>query len=477
MLACGLCALHWASPAFCLDDAYIHLAYVKSLKLGQGLSYNAGDWETGISSPLWVVLLALWPGAAPPTLAVKILGTLLHVAGVALMGVLPRMCAANASRLSCFTSAALWATTPLAVQAAVSGMEVSLAVALALAAALLALRRRYGLSAAVCGLTYLARPELFIYCALLSAGLALRERRLQPLWLLGGLSLAVALFAGYCLAVSGHPLPNTFYVKGRSLELSGLRYLGLEVLPKEPVVLSVLGVGLVALALWRSRQTRSWAAPLLFASALLALLATACSRALYPGVLFFQSRYFVPLLWILPLLAACGLDSLRGAARWVACGAMFLATAPLLLSGSQLIADQERGITTLHIEPARYLAAHADDVKVVGVEGAGALRYLTPASLRVVDLEGLNDVAIAHAQGNFYNKLCYLAARGVTHLAYPAQWSGSLRNAFKLTLMNRFTEPAYAQLAPPQAWQLTIAKVTGLSPAFAAFCAKQGGAP
>src|SRR5690606_18764685 len=46
---------------FTLDDAYIHLAYAKSLRLGEGLSYNPGDYETGFSSPLWVALLAVWP--------------------------------------------------------------------------------------------------------------------------------------------------------------------------------------------------------------------------------------------------------------------------------------------------------------------------------------------------------------------------------------------------------------------------------
>src|SRR5688572_16556515 len=46
---------------FMLDDAYIHLSYAKSIRLGDGLSYNPGDWETGFSSPLWVFVLSVWP--------------------------------------------------------------------------------------------------------------------------------------------------------------------------------------------------------------------------------------------------------------------------------------------------------------------------------------------------------------------------------------------------------------------------------
>src|SRR5436190_21409966 len=76
------------SSDFCLDDAWIHLDYARSLKLGEGLSYNPGDLETGSSSPLWALLLALWPWGPDPVLAVKILGALLHAASAALASAL-----------------------------------------------------------------------------------------------------------------------------------------------------------------------------------------------------------------------------------------------------------------------------------------------------------------------------------------------------------------------------------------------------
>src|ERR1700755_404930 len=65
---------------FCLDDAWIHLAYAKSLRLGDGLSYNPGDWETGFSSPLWVFFLAALPWGSSPVVAVKLFGGLCHAA-------------------------------------------------------------------------------------------------------------------------------------------------------------------------------------------------------------------------------------------------------------------------------------------------------------------------------------------------------------------------------------------------------------
>src|SRR5690606_3109071 len=56
LIAAGFAGLFIVgSRDFPLDDAWIHLAYAKSLRLGDGLSYNPGDWETGASSPLWVL--------------------------------------------------------------------------------------------------------------------------------------------------------------------------------------------------------------------------------------------------------------------------------------------------------------------------------------------------------------------------------------------------------------------------------------
>ena len=64
ILAIGYGLLGGGERDFCLDDAWIHLSYAKSLRLGEGLSYNPHDWETGCSSPLWVLVLAAWPSGA-----------------------------------------------------------------------------------------------------------------------------------------------------------------------------------------------------------------------------------------------------------------------------------------------------------------------------------------------------------------------------------------------------------------------------
>src|ERR1041385_8217209 len=43
-----------------LDDVYIHLRYAQNLQHGFGYSFNPGEVLTADTSPLWVVLIALF---------------------------------------------------------------------------------------------------------------------------------------------------------------------------------------------------------------------------------------------------------------------------------------------------------------------------------------------------------------------------------------------------------------------------------
>jgi hypothetical protein len=194
-------------------------------------------------------------------------------------------------------------------------------------------------------------------------------------------------------------------------------------------------------------------------------------------VQFYQSRYFGIVLWVLPVLAAAGLTRLTPRIRAVLLLPVALATAYLTVDTVQAQRAQERGIAVMHIAAARYVSEHVPHARVLGVEGAGTLRFLTPRSLEVIDLMGLNNRHIAHLGDSFARSLCYLRARHVTHIAYPAQWQRSIGLSFELRTLARFTEPAYAQMSPPQPWQLTLAEVLGDKPAFAQFCDSTTSAP
>lgn len=484
-LALGLPRL--ASDAFCLDDAYIHLAYVRSLKLGEGLSYNPYDWAAGVTSPLWVLLLAAWPADALGGVAIKLFGLAFHALGARaaqrLAGCLaasergrddelgsPQARGLAPREFAGLGAGALWAATPLALQGATSGMEVSLASWLALEFSRAHLQRRYALAALLAAAGYCARPELSVYVALLALGTAALERRprsLLPLLAATGAALACAI---YYYRVSGHPLPNTYYAKAHGFELGQLRYLAAQVLAPQPVVCSVFGLGLAVLALIRAWRRRRFDLPLVAFAASATLLAIACSRALYSGVTFALSRYFVPLLWVLPLLAALGAAELPK--RWATPSAFALAalSAALALHGAALQQRQELGVLRLHVEPARFVAAHVPAGSVLGVEGAGALRLFTPRSLRVIDIVGLNDDRLAHARGDPLARLCYLRAQGMTHVAYPEAWLAFLARGFELRTLASFREPHYAQIDPPQDWTVLVAQVERVKPDFAQRC-------
>jgi hypothetical protein len=67
---------NWAWIGFPLDDARIHMVYARSLSEEGWFYYNPGIPEAGISSPLWVILLAgliklgLSPALAGKTLSI-----------------------------------------------------------------------------------------------------------------------------------------------------------------------------------------------------------------------------------------------------------------------------------------------------------------------------------------------------------------------------------------------------------------------
>ena len=156
---------------FALDDAWIHLCYAKSLRLGDGLSYNPGDWETGFSSPLWVLVLSVWPIEGNPVAPVKLLGALLHAvtawaaASLVLDVVRERATVERPLPLLSVTLLAgtLVATTPTLVHAATSGMEVPLCAAALLGTMRAALRGRVLAAGALGALSVWARPEaLFV---------------------------------------------------------------------------------------------------------------------------------------------------------------------------------------------------------------------------------------------------------------------------------------------------------------------------
>jgi hypothetical protein len=215
---------------FPLDDSWIHAQFARNLALGHGFSYNQGVPASGSTAPLWTLVLSighLVTGEA--VLSAKVLGVLFLVLTVLLVYALVRVIAGDA-REALF-AAVVTASLSRLVWAGLSGMEVTLAVALTLAGMLAHVtygrfgdRRQY-VSTVLFGLATLARPECaaFFVAAMLDralAGTLIRWRELAARDWLVPVAVHVALFfvviapfVVFSRAFGVGLLPNTAYAK------------------------------------------------------------------------------------------------------------------------------------------------------------------------------------------------------------------------------------------------------------------------
>jgi hypothetical protein len=484
---------------FCLDDAWIHLAYAESLRLGDGLSYNPGDHETGFSSPLWVLLLAAWPSGANPVVSVKLLGALLHAATAGLAASLAlELGRARASLGDPEDAKRLWrrsgpvplasiagfaglltATSPTLLQGASSGMEVSLAAALLLGCVLACVREQWLIAAIAAGLATLARPESLAFVGTFAGVLALGRRQPRALWAIAGAVFAMLAWMGYCQLVSGWPWPNTAYVKVGQTDLAGgIAYLQAQVLPDQPW-LTGLGGGVILIAAALAADlapdrdaVRRVELLALLTAWVLALLATAISRPLDPAILFYQSRYFTIFAAIPLVVVALGLARLHRIVALVALLPIVVITLIALPRAHELQRAQERGVALLHGGPAGYVGRELPADAVIAVEGAGAMRHHTPRSMTIVDIIGLNHAAIAHAASDA-DKACVLVRAAPGWFVLPEHIAASLAQVFVFRPVESFVDPRWAQIEEPREVRVWLLAVEGVDPRWARRCAAE----
>ena len=384
-----------ARLGFPLDDTWIHMVYARALGQGQGFAYNPGQFETGVTSPLWTTLLSVpvaladWAGRRPD-LGVRVLGGLMGFcmawAGwrvAARSGRWPALCAAVALSLD-----------PQLVFDRFSGMEMPLfgLLTLLLVDALVDDKlRRAGL---ICGALLLTRPEgaLLVLLAVVWVG---RRRGRDVLPLLLPAALCVAPWIAYCQIVSGLPWPSTFENKSELV-----------------LDLSRWGASLVAVL----RGTGwGWALPVAALVGayvleggrhLLGRLSLLCALVLLPGVLasrpielmgdppqapYYWARYLL-LAWpVLVMLAGVGLASLlRTAYAGTRCRPFYAAvligpTVVLLvlargLPGQaprtrQSFAAQCADTEALNVAAGHWVREHLDERALIATHDAGAVRF------------------------------------------------------------------------------------------------------
>jgi hypothetical protein len=239
-----------------------------------------------------------------------------------------------------------------------------------------------------------------------------QESRLsRRLLALAPLFLALGSWMVYCLAVSGHPLPSTFYAKvhPRAEYFShNVALLLEEVVPAWPWFERGAGLALWivgARVAWRRGSTGALIAlcPVAY------LLAVAGTQYMLQGRPFYWQRYFLPAVPFLLLGVVAGAGhavawAWRGRrAPWALARAL-AAAVPILgaLVGlptalgraADLYAWNCQNIDELNVAMARWVGAEVAPGETVAVTDAGAARYF--GGHQVLDLVGLNSHRVLH---------------------------------------------------------------------------------
>jgi len=205
---------------FPLDDSWIHLTYARNLAKHGEWAFRLGERSAGSTAPLWTALLSIGflMGLAPYVWT--------YLAGWAVLTLLA-VCAEKMARklLPSYKSRFPWVGLFFVFAwhltwSAVSGMETLLhgLIILAVLGALMSGSRRYLTLGLLTGLSVWVRPDgltllgPILFVALLSE--QTWHRRREAIWkTLIGFGSLVLPYVLFNLALSGNPMPNTFYAK------------------------------------------------------------------------------------------------------------------------------------------------------------------------------------------------------------------------------------------------------------------------
>ncbi len=423
--------------SFPLDDAWIHQVYARSFAFGRGFEYNSGIQELGATSPLWAMLTSPthWLEHNDPsrmTLAVKGIGISL---GCILLVILQKITyAVTRSFLVSCAAASLFALEPRLLISSLSGMETLLLAALWLGACYSMVRQRWWWAAFFWSLSPVTRPESLL-CLLLWMGWVwgyLRTSSVRKRLLLSGVVwLPFAAWAAFCFSVSGHWLPNTFYLKAHAMPLT---VKSLRTLWQMSTEYGYTASGIFALGFcWYFVSTvyhRKYRVLFVFtvAAPLAYLFGVGGTRQLIPGF-YYWSRWLDPALLVLSAAFCCGF-----AAIWLTRTNMGIPKFPglnivtsrrvrfvlgiLLLAASlpyfaqsfqekrnHFISDS-RAIFLINVQAGLWIHEHVPEQSVVGVNDAGAIRYF--GGRQTIDLLGLNNREIAFQEKDFAEILAKL---------------------------------------------------------------------
>lgn len=220
------------------------MRYARHLYEGNGLVYNIGEYVEGYSNFLWVIILALWGslGFNLPLIA-NVLGILFSL--LTLVIVFKLMGRIN-------DGVSFWSILPVIFLStnwdftgwATGGLETALFTLLLFVAIyrfneeVIARTSSFQLSAIICGLLCLTRPEGFLFSGIYFLTLGVVEFKRRSDWLkrvtawLAIVAIIVIPYLIWKIIYYGDILPNSFYIKVNKPEYfeRGIRYAGFYLL-------------------------------------------------------------------------------------------------------------------------------------------------------------------------------------------------------------------------------------------------------
>ncbi|MEW6083855.1 MAG: hypothetical protein AB1607_04585 [Chloroflexota bacterium] len=411
---------------FPLDDTWIHLTYARNFAEHGEWAFRLGEKSAGSTAPLWTFLLSLgYFLNLAPYAWIYILGwVVLTALGISAETVARKLVESYKSKIAWvglfFVLA--WHLT----WSAVSGMETLLhgLLAFIVLAALITGSRRYLALGVLVGISVWVRPDgvtllgpLFFTALLAENSWSPRGRALiKIVFGFGALFLFYLLFN---LALSGNPMPNTYYAKQAEYEAFWLSKTQVErfvdyLLPvlASPSLVLIPGAGLWLIKMIRLRNWGALAGAIWFFG--------------YVGIYFMRlpayqhGRYMIPALPILYLWGMLGfleyISATKSNPRLVFLWQSLLAILCLAFTfiGARQYALDVKWIETEMVETAEWIGQNLPVDAVLAVHDIGALGYFVSNPL--IDMAGLVNPEIVPFIRDEERLAEYLDARSADYL-------------------------------------------------------------
>ena len=429
---------------FPLDDAWIHQTYARNLAEWGQWAFWRGQTSGGSTAPLWSALLALgyWLKLSFYFWAFAIGGALLWGLAVLSERFLRETVPSYRSALP-FAGIFIIGEWHL-VWAAVSGME-TLLYALIITSVLILLalgKRNFLLYGALIGISLWVRPggvTLLGPVVVVLFFASPRRRVLQNLFNLTlGFGVFLALYFLFNLAITGTPLPNTFYAK--QAEYAILREAPLWARFLNEITLPFIGAGALLLpsALyfgWSALRRRGIA----ILVGVLWFLGYAAIYAEKLPVTYQHGRYMMPAMPIFFLWGLGGLFQLLADAKskhWGKMGgfawgsALVLIWVAFYLLGAKSYAEDVAFIESEMVATARWVNENLPPDTLIAAHDIGALGYFDGREL--VDLAGLVSPDVIPFVRDEEKLALYLDQKGVEYLIVFPSWYKTLSEGLPL---------------------------------------------